>query len=60
MAKKRSWKANPIIQPRFLRTAISKGLRLADSINIEEANDKSWLRITFKKLPLAPRKETGR
>lgn len=51
-ATKRSWKTNPVIQPRFLQTAIRKGLRMADSINIEEANDKSWLRITFKKWPV--------
>lgn len=46
---KRSWKANPIIVPRFVQAAVRKGLRLADSIGIEEANDKSWLRIAFKK-----------
>ena len=46
-----SWKKNPVIVPRFLSRAITKGLRLADSIGIEAADDKSWLTITFKKFP---------
>ncbi len=37
--------------PRFVEAAIRKGLKIAGSIGIEEADDKSWLTITFKKLP---------
>lgn len=49
---KRSRKQNPIIVPRFVNSAVRKGLRLADTIGIDEANDKTWLTITFRKLPI--------
>jgi hypothetical protein len=51
MAKK-SWKQKLPSVPRFLTRAIMRGLRLADSIGIEDANDKTWLTITFKKFPV--------
>lgn len=46
---KRSWKSKPVVVPRFVNRAVAKGLRLADSIGIEEGNDKTWLTITFRK-----------
>ena len=49
MAK--SWKTNPVTYPGFVARAVRRGLKIADSINIEESDDKSWLTITFKKLP---------
>lgn len=54
MAKKRSWKTGTPIMPGFLSRAITKGLKMADSIGIEEADDKSWLMIKFKKYPATP------
>ena len=48
---RKGWKANPVVVPRFLTTAIRRGLRLADSIGIEAGDDKTWLTITFKKFP---------
>lgn len=56
---KKGWKQNPIIVPRFVTTAVKKGLRLADTIGIEAGDDKTWLTITFRKLPL-PKSETKR
>ena len=47
---KKSWKGATTM-PRFLAAAVRKGLKIADSIGIDEANDKSRLTITFKKLP---------
>ncbi len=47
--KTKSWKHAPTI-PRFLQAAVRKGLKLADSIGVEEANDKTWLTITFRKI----------
>ena len=47
---KKSWKSGVTI-PRFLLAAIHKGLKMADSIGIDEADDKTWLTITFKKVP---------
>lgn len=49
---KQSWK-NDLKMPRFLLAAIRKGLKIADSIGVEEGDDKTWLTITFKKLPAA-------
>lgn len=50
---KKSWKQAPEI-PRFLEAAVRKGLKIADSIGVEEANDKTWLTIKFtKKKPVA-------
>jgi len=46
---KKSWKQAPKI-PRFLEAAVRKGLRLADSIGVEEAHDKTWLTIKFTKI----------
>ncbi len=40
---KKSWKQAPKVVPRFLQTAIRKGLKIADSIGVEEAHDKTWL-----------------
>ncbi len=51
--KKKSWKGAESI-PRVLMAAIRKGLKIADSISCEESDDKSSLRITFKKLPVRP------
>lgn len=48
---KRSWKSTPIVVPRFVDRAIRKGMKLADSIGIEEGNDKTWLTIKFRKWP---------
>lgn len=48
---KKSWKTSPTV-PRFLMTAIRKGLKMAGSIAIDEAHDKTRLTITFKKLPV--------
>lgn len=47
---KKSWKGSPTM-PRFLAVAVRKGLKIADSIGIDEANDKSRITITFKKSP---------
>ena len=59
MAK--GWKTNPVTYPGFVARAVRRGLKLANSIRIEEANDKSWMTITFKKLPKpasrSPRRE---
>ena len=49
---KRSWKDMATV-PRFVQAAVRKGVKLADSIGIEEADDKSWLTITFKRFPVA-------
>ncbi len=46
---KKSWKPTPKVVPRFLQAAIRKGLKIADSIGIEEAHDKTWLTIKFTK-----------
>ncbi len=54
---KESWKGAESI-PRFLTASIRKGLKIADTIGVEEGDDKSWLTITFRKLPSpAPTKE---
>lgn len=45
------WSKNPVIVPRFVESAVKSGLRLADSIGIEKADDGTWLTITFKKFP---------
>ncbi len=45
---KKSWKGAPVM-PRFLAAAVRKGLKISDSIGIDEANDKTRLTITFKK-----------
>lgn len=54
----KSWKHDPKM-PRFLLAAVRKGLKIADSIGVEEGNDKTWLTITFKKLPVAIAKAEG-
>lgn len=46
--KTKSWK-HAATMPRFLAAAVRKGLKIADSIAIEEANDKTWLTIKFTK-----------
>jgi hypothetical protein len=48
---KRSWRTNPVTYPGFVARAVRRGLKLSTAIHIEEANDKTWLTITFKKLP---------
>jgi len=53
MKNRKSWKQNPVVIPRFLFTAVKRGLRLADTIGIEAGDDKTWLTITFRKLPAA-------
>lgn len=50
MVKTTSWKDAPTM-PRFLAAAVRKGLKIADTIGVEEANDKTWLTISFRKLP---------
>jgi len=45
------WRTNEVTYPGFVARAVRRGLKLATAINIEEADDKTWLRITFKKLP---------
>ncbi len=47
----KKWRTNPVTYPGFVARAVHRGLKLATSINIEEADDKTWLTITFKKLP---------
>lgn len=48
---KQSWKVTGK-PPRILATAIRRGLKLADSLSVETADDRSWIRITFKKHPV--------
>lgn len=49
--KKKGWKQTPSLVPRWLLTAVKKGLRLADAIGIDEGDDNTWLTIRFQKLP---------
>jgi hypothetical protein len=49
---KRSWRTDPVTYPGFVWRAVRRGLKLATAINIDEADDKTWLTITFKKLPV--------
>ena len=58
MAEK-SWKTSKTI-PRFLQTQIRRGLRLADSIGVQEADDGSLLVITFRKWKDQPMRRSKR